>query len=302
MKPIFLLKETKTVESSFTVRNIDVPHIYKDFFYHNEYELLYNIENSGTRCIGDNISRYSNHDLILIGPNIPHFWHSDEKYIKGYPEIKSSSIVIQFVEDFPGRTFMDLPEISSLKNLFNLAARGIQVKGREARVIGNKIIQLTKLKGWRRLLMLIEILNLMNEAKDVVLLTSSGFAESSKIKDEEKINEIFNSIHKNHRRNYSLKEAASSANMSVSGFCRYLRKNTNKTFSQVMNEIRINDACRSLIYTDSSIAEISYKTGYMNVPYFNRQFKKLKGATPHEYRLENKRNINLLTSQFKSIL
>ncbi len=295
MKPTFLVKESKTSESSFIVKYIDIPHFYKDFFYHNEYELLYNIENSGTRCIGDNISRYSNHDLVLVGPNIPHFWHSDEKYIKGYPKVESKSIVVQFVEDFLGDPFLNLPEISSLRSLFNRADRGIQIRGKEARAIGEKIVLLTRLTGWKRLLLLLEILNLMNEAKDYILLASSRFTESNKIRNEEKISIIFNSIVANHNRDYTLKEAAAMANMSVSAFCRYFKKNTTKTFSTVLNEIRIGSACRSLIYTEDSISQIAYKSGYLNVPYFNRQFRKLKNLTPQEYRLENQRNVNLLS-------
>ncbi len=292
MKPTFLVKQSKTGDSSFIVKYIDLPHLYKDFFYHNEYELLYNIENSGTRCIGDNISRYGNHDLVLVGPNIPHFWHSDEKFIKGYPEVESKSIVVQFVEDFLGNPFFNLPEIASIKNLLNRSTRGVQIRGEEAVFIGKKIIQLTKLTGWRRLLLLIEILHLMNEASDYVLLASSGFIETHKIRNEEKISLIFNSIVANSSRDFTLKEAAALANMSVSAFCRYFKKNTTKTFSVVLNEIRIGSACRSLIYTDDSISQIAYKSGYLNVPYFNRQFKKIKGVTPLDYRLENRRNID----------
>jgi AraC-like DNA-binding protein len=295
MKPTFLVKESKTSESSFIVKYIDIPHFYKDFFYHNEYELLYNIENSGTRCIGDNISRYSNHDLVLVGPNIPHFWHSDEKYIKGYPKVKSKSIVIQFVADFLGNPFLNLPEVSSLKNLLKRADRGIQIRGKEARMIGEKIVLLTGLTGWKKLLLLLEILNLMNEAKDYILLASSNFTESNKIRNEDKISNIFNSIVANHNRDYTLNEAAALANMSISAFCRYFKKNTTKTFSTVLNEIRIGSACRSLIYTEESISQIAYKSGYLNVPYFNRQFRKLKGLTPQEYRLENQRKISFLS-------
>ena len=33
------------------------------------------------------------------------------------------------------------------------------------------------------------------------------------------------------------------------------------------------------------ISEIAYETGFSNVSYFNRQFKRLTGVTPSVYRL-----------------
>jgi AraC-like DNA-binding protein len=284
MKPILLVNESHVVNDSFIARYVETPHTSKRYHYHEEYELLYNIENTGTRCVGDSIERYRNNDLVLVGSKIPHFWHSDEEYFSGDPNFRTKAVIVQFVDDVLINSLLGLPELGDIKNLFERSSRGIQISGLEARVIGDKMIQLTKLDGWRRLLMLVEILSLMNEAENFRLLSTTSFFENHKNGNEEKISKILNLMVENYNRDFTLEEAASNANMSISAFCRYFKKNTTKTFSHLLNEIRIGFACKSLIYTENSISEIAFNSGYNNVPYFNRLFKKLKEVTPNEYR------------------
>lgn len=286
MKPIFLEKETQMGENSFLARYAEVPHTYNQFHFHKEYELLYNIENSGTRFVGDSIRRFGNNDLVLVGPHLPHYWQSDDIYFEGNPNIKAKVVLIQFVEDFLGEKFINLPESKPIRDLLKKASQGIQIRGDEARLIGKKIVRLTRLSGWSRLLLLIEILCQMSEAKDSMLLASSGFCEAHKIGNGERVSDIFNHIIKNHQRDFSLEEAARLANMNPSAFCRYLKRSTSKTFSEILNEVRIGFACKMLINTQLSVSEIAYNCGYQNVPYFNRQFKNIKDRTPQEYRFK----------------
>jgi AraC-like DNA-binding protein len=284
MKPIFQVKENHTINDSFIVRYLDKPHSSKQYHYHEEYELLYNIQNSGIRCIGDSIERYGNNDLVFIGNRIPHFWHSDEMYFSDDPDFRPNAVIVHFGKDVFSNMFDSFPELADLKKLLERSGSGIHFRGIEARVIGEKIISLTKLTGWKRLLMLIEILSIMNETNNYRLLSSTSFLESPRNCNEERINKIFNLMIEKHSQDLTLEEAAYHVNMSVSAFCRYFKKHTTKTYSQVLNEIRIGFACKSLMYTENTISEIAFNSGYKNVPYFNRLFKKMKDATPNEYR------------------
>ena len=40
------------------------------------------------------------------------------------------------------------------------------------------------------------------------------------------------------------------------------------------------------MYSNLTIAQIAYESGYNNVPYFIKQFEKIKGRTPSEYRVQ----------------
>jgi AraC-like DNA-binding protein len=285
MKPIFLEKDTQAGEYSFFARYAEVPHTFNQFHYHKEYELIYNIENSGTRFIGDSIRRFTNHDLVLVGPNIPHYWQSDDQYFAGDPSIIAKVALVQFVDDFLGNKFMQIPETAGIRDLLNRASQGIQIRGDEALIIGEKIVQITKQTSWKRLTQLIEVMFMMSEAKDYQLLASRGFCDAHKVGNEERISIIFGYIIKNHHRDYKLEEAADLANMNTTSFCKYIKKATSKTFSEILNEVRIGFACKMLINTEDPISQVAYNCGYQNVPYFNRQFRIIKERTPQEYRM-----------------
>ncbi len=284
MKPIYLEKDTQSAEQSFFFRYAEVPHTYNQFHFHKEFELLYNVKNSGTRFVGDSIHRFESGDLVLVGPNIPHYWHSDDEYFRNDPTVKAKVILVQFVENFLGSQFVESPEMAPVRDLLSRASQGIQIRGREADSIGSKIAKLNNYTGWRRLTRMVEILCLMGEVSDYRLLASSGFCQAYKVGSEEKISQIFNFMIEHYNKDFRLKELADFANMNTSAFCRYFKKSTSKTFSEVLNEIRIGFACKMLINTDQSISQIGYSIGYLNIPYFNRQFKKMKSTTPLKYR------------------
>lgn len=57
-----------------------------------------------------------------------------------------------------------------------------------------------------------------------------------------------------------------------------------KTFPQMLNEKRIEDAKRLLIETDAEIKIVAQEVGFNSLPSFNRVFKDLIGQSPSEYR------------------
>jgi len=284
MKPINFKMVSHPPENSFLVRYAEVSHTYDKFHFHDEFEILYNIENSGTRFVGDSIRHFNNGDIVLVGSNVPHCWFSEDRFYKGNQNLKAKVVVIQFLENFLSDKFVDLPEMKNIKNLFIKAGHGICFKGKDAIKIGEKIIQVSEEKGWKRLLLMIEVLCLMSQSEKYELLASSSFTKASKYANQDKISCIFNYIILNYQKKTTLEEVASHFNMNPSAFCRYFKKSTSRTLSQVLNEIRVGFACKKIINTDKSFSEISYDCGYMNVPYFNRIFKKIKCVTPQNYK------------------
>ncbi len=284
MKPINFKKYSLSADNSFLVRYAEVPHTYDRFHFHKEYEILYNIENSGTRFIGDSIRRFSNGDLVLVGPHIPHYWHSDDRYFEGIEDLTAKVVLIQFEGNFLGERFIDLPEMNNMRGLFLKAAHGIRFTGSDAVRIGNIIVRISHENGWKKLLAMIEVLCLMSEAKEFELLSSRAYTEASKYANQEKMSDLFNFMVSNYHRDLKLGEIADRANMNVSAFCRYFKKSTSKTFSHALNEIKVGFACKRMVNTDKSISEIAFDCGFNNISYFNRVFKIIKKVTPQQYR------------------
>lgn len=66
--------------------------------------------------------------------------------------------------------------------------------------------------------------------------------------------------------------------------CRIFKKHLNKTPTEFINDIRIDNAKFALEYTNHSIMEISADVGYENLSHFYHQFKKRTGMSPKAFR------------------
>lgn len=68
---------------------------------------------------------------------------------------------------------------------------------------------------------------------------------------------------------------------------RLYKKQTGKSFSTYLNEIRLEKACALLRETDEPVIAVALATGFNNVTYFNRIFKRHMGVTPTAYRAQS---------------
>lgn len=72
-------------------------------------------------------------------------------------------------------------------------------------------------------------------------------------------------------------------------FSSIFKKETGKTFTQMLNEIRIEKSKELLLETDLSALDIALSVGFNNQNYYNIVFKKITNETPMEFR-HNLRN------------
>lgn len=66
-----------------------------------------------------------------------------------------------------------------------------------------------------------------------------------------------------------------------------IKDETNLSFKQYINTLRLTEAKRLLKESNLQISEIAYKIGYGNVSHFNRVFKSIENSSPSEYRHQN---------------
>ena len=108
-----------------------------------------------------------------------------------------------------------------------------------------------------------------------------------------RINPVLSYIIENFRNEVSLDEAAHTANMSATAFCKYFKKMTNKTFIETVNEYRVSNAMMLLIQSDKPVNHICYDSGFTDVSHFYRTFKRKTGHSPLGYRMKFFRRASL---------
>ncbi|MDO6605683.1 AraC family transcriptional regulator [Arenibacter palladensis] len=280
MKPLYLKKNTQSSSSSFFTLKTDVPHYYDKWHYHLELELFYVVRGRGTRIIGDSVMEFDSGDMVLVGSNLPHVWKNDPVYYVD-DTVNASAILVQFLEDFMGDTLWDLPEMIKINKLFEQSSQGIQVDKKTSKLVVPMLEELVLLNGSKRLIRLLEILDTIATG-NYKLLSSNWFSKSYSSANNRRIADVYDYIMENFTEKITLEDMANVANMNTTALCRYFKATTKKTITQFINEIRVGYAVNLLNTKDCSIKQACFESGFNNLSYFCRQFKKILGYSPSQ--------------------
>lgn len=87
-----------------------------------------------------------------------------------------------------------------------------------------------------------------------------------------------------HEATYSRSDLARELGVAEATVTRIIGSFFNKSFPQLLNERRIEDAKRLLLETDANIKTVAQEVGFNSLPSFNRVFKEVVGMNPSEYR------------------
>lgn len=84
----------------------------------------------------------------------------------------------------------------------------------------------------------------------------------------------------------SLDEIADEIGISKEYMLKLFRKETGEPLQTYIAKIKIEAACNILKYSDKKIGEIAEYLGYASFSYFSREFRKIMGISPLQYRKE----------------
>ena len=96
--------------------------------------------------------------------------------------------------------------------------------------------------------------------------------------------EMITYIRQNFTREISLKEFGAQFHLSEKYISRYFKEHFHITLSQYINHLRLEHARQLLEESATSVTEVAMCSGYQNVSYFIRSFKKMYGVSPLKYR------------------
>lgn len=253
------------------------------YHYHPNYELTYILSSDGVRYVGNEFENFRANDLIFLGPNLPHCWKNTN-----CQNTEASAVVIQWKEDLVGKEWLDTKEFAAVKKLHTLSSKGIHFSPKVAISLKDHLLEITEADPFRKLMMLLEILNTLALSNDYDLLCKRDYTNNTNLIDSERINTVYQYVKNNYMQKITLQSIASTVFMSEESFSRFFSKIMKKTFFSFLNEYRINVACKLLIETEQQIAQVCYSSGYETIPFFYRQFKKFKNCSPQFYRSQFK--------------
>lgn len=82
----------------------------------------------------------------------------------------------------------------------------------------------------------------------------------------------------------TIKQLAAEVHLSESYFMNQFHRHVGFSASEYISHFRITQVCKGLIGTNKNIMEIAFDCGFRNISNFNRQFRRIAGCSPTEYR------------------
>lgn len=279
-----LFKNVDNLSEAVVIQDLKAPYFDPNWHFHPHYQLFTVFEGTGTRLIGDSIQAFSPGDTVFLGPDVPHLWRCAPQYFQNNSDLSTHGIVVYFQKDFLGNDLFQLPEMYPISHFLQESVRGYTVTDPFREKIRSDLTALLNLTGFDRILHLLKVLNELALTPCKSPITSFGYRNNHKISETERMQKVHTYVLQHFKDNIRLKDVAEHAGMSEAAFCRYFKARTRKTLTDLINEIRIGHACRLLIDESQSISQIAYETGYDTLSNFNRNFKKITGKSPSNYR------------------
>ncbi|MFD0798739.1 AraC family transcriptional regulator [Maribacter chungangensis] len=278
------IEKTLNPNELLLFKDLVSPHFNPNWHFHPELQISFIVKGKGTRFVGDHVETFEEEDLVLTGPNVPHLWRSDEAYFDADSNLSTKGLVIYFNQELLHEGLMKKNEFYHINKLIKNSARGVEFYGETKRTIKPLLLRMGNIKGFQRIILLMEIVNVLANSNQFKLLSSPAYTNVLKGDDTKKMSLVYAYVMSNFKNKIALKEVSDMLNMNTTSFCKYFKPRANKTFTRFVNEIRIGHARKLLLEDNLNISEIGYECGFSTLSNFNKQFKSIANMPPHEYR------------------
>src|SRR5699024_7784419 len=131
---------------------------------------------------------------------------------------------------------------------------------------------------------------LEKELRDVSKEVCRGVQVKTESNSDRLREDIRTYIQKNYNQYHlSLEDVASVFNLSTPYLSKFIKEQFGKSFTHYVFGLRMEEVKKQLLETNKLIKEIIFDVGYRDVSNFTREFKKVEGVTPGQYRKLNKK-------------
>jgi xylan 1,4-beta-xylosidase len=239
---------------------------------HREIELIYMIKGNLQVKVNNKIFHLKSSDFVLVNSNEFHSFQSDEENL---------FIVFHF-------NYFELSSLLAQKNLLftcNSIEHDHSANQELRRVMEDLLTVYMKVNHFSQVEFLEKTYKFISTLRMNYLQNQNQMLLNTSIKGQnERLTDIIDYIQSNYREPLSLEEVASIHYLSIPYLSKFFKKQTGKTFSQYLNEIRLAHAVNELVNSDKPITRIALDNGFPNLASFNRVFNESYQIKPVEYR------------------
>ena len=161
---------------------------------------------------------------------------------------------------------------------------GFEIVGKTKEMLTQKVKGLQHNNPLQKIAGLLDIFDILSHSTEIITIDDFFFEHQYNKSETARFQKIFSYLIENFKEKITLEQIANIADLSPTSFCRYFKNITMKTFVEVLIEFRLQYACQLLNKTDLPIQQVAFESGFGDVPYFNKLFRKYKNATPKEWR------------------
>ena len=272
-------------DESFKVWSHGYPFRTVRWHFHPEYEIHLIVATSGRAFVGDHIGTFAPGNLVMTGPNLPHNWISD---VPPGAAVPCRCLVVQFSRDFIAGCMTTFPELREVRRLLAEADCGVEFAAATGAAAKPVLAELHDAQGARRIVLFIELLDLLARCKHRRRLASVGYRPDPAAYMSEPLNHVLAHIARNFGGDLRESEMAELSGYSPSAFSRAFKRQTGTTFVRYVNQLRVNRACDLLMSGETRVTDICFEVGFGNVSNFNRHFLALKRMPPSEFRNQHR--------------
>lgn len=230
------------------------------------------------RNIGQNLQKYKRENKSMPYP------YALENQLFDHVKEGDSKGSLELLKDLMGQiSLIEAGDLSSIKTkvlsictiLSRLATERTSLSQEQAEAYYYDMNVLNKAVSFQELSILTS--NLVDNITQAI--ATSSYSGNSQI-----IRLAIQNVNENYKNKLSLKTVAGHLHTNPSYLSMLFKQEMGITFTDYLNQIRINRSCELLTNTSLNLIDVSLQAGFDDQSYFSKVFKKLKGVTPKSYR------------------
>lgn len=236
------------------------------------WELSYVVTGSGEREVGGIRAPFGPGDLVLVPPGIPHVWHFRPEDVDSGDCIENVSLI--FDDDFLRGVREVFPALDGVVERILAYTDAIEFPSSGRTRLSTLLHRLCRESAEEQTATLLSLL---------IDVSAGGRPVGHYVKTDiaaRRLEQVCIYVTCNYVRPITLDEVARHVGMNRSAFSTFFRRHTGQTFVHYLNSYRIEKARRLLSQSEMSIGEVCFATGFNDVAYFCRTFRRYTGQAP----------------------